>query len=116
MRKLNGGDVFAALRLMRAMDLAEPIKEIGKQLGKVETQADKTAAGIQFLGVLLENATDPKTEELIWNFLAGPFEKKNGAEAKAMEINELSDAVGELMQENDLTGFFGKVKRLIRMK
>lgn len=116
MRKLNGGDVFAALRLMRALDLTEPIKAIGKQLEQAKTNDDKSAAGLQFLGTLLENATDPKAEELIWNFLAGPFEKKNGAAAKAMEINELADAVGELMKENDLAVFFGKVRRLIPMK
>ena len=91
-------------------------KAIGKQLEQAKTNDDKSAAGLQFLGALLENATDPKAEELIWNFLAGPFEKKNGAAAKAMEINELADAVGELMKENDLAGFFGKVRRLIPMK
>ena len=116
MRKLNGGDVFAALRLMRALDLTEPIKAIGKQLDQAKTEDDKSAAGLQFLGTLLENVVDLKAEELIWNFLAGPFEKKSGAEVKAIEINELADAVGELMEENDLVGFFGKVRRLIRTK
>ena len=116
MRKLNGGDVFAALRLMRAMDLTEPIKAIGKKLQEAKTENEQSSAGLEFLGILLENAVDPKTEDLIWNFLAGPFEKKNGAAAKAMEINDLADAVAQLMQENDLAGFFGKVKRLIRMK
>lgn len=115
MRKLNGGDVFAALRLIRALDMMEYIRTVGKQLEQAKTNDDRSTAGLQFLNTLLEHATDPKAEELIWNFLAGPFEKKNGAEAKAMEINELADAVGELMQENDLNDFFGKVRRLIQM-
>lgn len=114
MRKLNGGDVFAALRLMRAMDLTDTVKGIANQINKAETDEDKSAAGMQFLGSLLESATEPSAENLIWGFLAGPLEKKNGTEVRSMEINELADCIGQLMRENDLAGFFGKVRRLIR--
>lgn len=113
MRKLNGGDIFAALRMIRQIDFKTPIDEIGKQLSAASTDDDKAAAGMEIINILLANVTDTKSEELIFGFLAGPFEQPDAAAVRSMEINELADNLISLMQNNDLRGFFGKVRRLI---
>lgn len=113
MRKLNGGDIFAALRMIRQIDFKTPIDEIGKQLSAASTDKDKAAAGMEIINILLANVTDTKSEELIFGFLAGPFEQPDAAAVRSMEINELADNLISLMQNNDLRGFFGKVRRLI---
>ena len=38
MRKLNGGDIFPALRVLRAMDLTEPINKLINEVSKAETE------------------------------------------------------------------------------
>lgn len=115
MRKLNGGDIFAALRMIRQIDFKAPIDEIGKQLSAASTDEDKAAAGMKIINILLANVTDTKSEELIFGFLAGPFEQPDAAAVRSMEINELADNLISLMQNNDLRGFFGKVRRLIQI-
>ena len=112
MRKLNGGDIFSALRMIRQIDFKTPVEEIGKQISAASTEEDK-AAGMEIINILLANVTDTKSEELIFGFLAGPFEKPDAAAVRSMEINELADNLLTLLQENDLRGFFGKVRRLI---
>ena len=113
MRKLNGGDIFAALRMIRQIDFKTPIDEIGKQLSAASTDEDKAAAGMEIINILLTNVTDAKSEELIFGFLAGQFKQPDAAAVRSMEINELADNLISLMQNNDLRGFFGKVRRLI---
>lgn len=114
MRKLNGGDIFAALRMIRQIDFKTPIDEIGKQLSAASTDGDKTKAGMEIINILLDNVSDAKSEALIFGFLAGPFEKPDADGVRSMEINDLADSLLKLMQENDLRGFFGKVRRLIQ--
>lgn len=113
MRKLNGGDIFAALRMIRQIDFKTPLEEIGKQISAASTEEDKAAVGMEIINILLTNVTDAKSEELIFGFLAGPFEQPDAAAVRSMEINELADNLISLMQNNDLRGFFGKVRRLI---
>lgn len=116
MRKLNGGDIFPALRVLRAMDLTDPINNLIQDVSKAETDSDKSMAGIGFLGKCLEKAIDSKGgEQLIFNFLAGPLEQPNGEAVRSMELNELADAIIQLTEENDLISFFTKVKRIMRM-
>jgi len=104
MRKLNGGDVFVALRALRAVDL----KEVAK------TEDEKKAANAALFEALIKNVTDEKTEDLVFTFLAGPFEKENAAGVRAMDLDELGECLERLAEENDLKLFFERVKRMIR--
>ena len=116
MRKLNGGDIFPALRVLRAMDLSDPINKLIEEVSKAETEEAKSVAGIGFLGNCLEKALDSKGgEQLIFSFLAGPLEQPNGDAVRAMDLNALADAIIQLTEENDLISFFTKVKRIMRM-
>ena len=116
MRKLNGSDIFPALRVLRAMDLTGPINELIAATTRAQTEEEKSGAGIRFLGACLEKAIDSKGgEELIFRFLAGPLEQPDAAAVRSMELNDLADAVVQLTEENDLLHFFAKVKRIMRM-
>ena len=116
MRKLNGGDIFPALRVLRAMDLSDPINKLIEEVSKAETEDAKIVAGIGFLGNCLEKAIDSKGgEQLIFSFLAGPLEQPSGDAVRAMDLNALADAIIQLTEENDLISFFTKVKRIMRM-
>lgn len=116
MRKLNGSDIFPALRVLRAMDLTGPINELIEAVSNAETDEAKSAAGIRFLGGCLEQAINSKDgERLIFHFLAGPLEQPNGDAVRAMDLNQLADAVIQLTEENDLLSFFIKVKHIMRM-
>lgn len=116
MRKLNGSDIFPALRLLRAMDLTEPVNGLVKAISASETDQDKSMAGLAFLGNCLEKAIDSKDgERMIFTFLAGPLEKPSAEDVRSMDLNALADAVIQLTEENDLAAFFTKVRRIMRM-
>lgn len=116
MRKLNGGDLFAAFRAMRKIDLKETADAFSNKVAKAETEEDEKEANMALFEALLKNVTDPKTEELIFGFLAGPFEKKNAAAVRSMDLDELGQCLEQLATENDLKLFFARARRLIQTK
>jgi hypothetical protein len=112
MRKLNGGDVFVALRVLRAVDLKETVAAFTERAEVAKTEDEKKAANTALFEALIKNVTDEKTEDLLFTFLAGPFEKENAAGVRAM--HELGECLEKLAAENDLKLFFERVKRMIR--
>ena len=114
MRKLNGGDVFVALRALRAVDLKETVAAFTERAEVAKTEDEKKAANAALFEALIKNVTDKKTEDLVFTFLAGPFEKKNAAAVRAMDLDELGECLEKLAAENDLKLFFERVKRMIR--
>lgn len=114
MRKLNGGDVFVALRALRAVDLKETAAAFTDKVKTAKTEEEEKAANMALFEALIKNVTDEKTENLVFSFLAGPFEKKNAAAVRAMDLDELGECLEKLAAENDLKLFFERVKRMIR--
>lgn len=114
MRKLNGGDLFNAVRLLRAVDL-KGVVEAYQKAAAAEEGEEKQNANMALFGKLMESASDEKSEDAIFAFLAGPFGKKNAAEVRAMPLDELGDCLEKLGEENDLRGFFGKASHMTRM-
>jgi hypothetical protein len=114
MRKLNGGDVFVALRALRAVDLKETVAAFTERAEVAKTENEKKAANAALFEALIKNVTDEKTEDLVFTFLAGPFEKENAEAVRAMDLDELGECLEKLGEENDLKLFFGRVKRMIR--
>lgn len=114
MRKLNGGDVFVALRALRAVDLKDTVEVFSGKVQKAKTKEEKGEANTALFEAIIKNATDEKTEDLIFTFLAGPFEKENAEAVRAMDLDELGECLEKLGEENDLKLFFGRVKRMIR--
>nr|DAG33367.1 MAG TPA: hypothetical protein [Caudoviricetes sp.] len=114
MRKLNGGDLFNALRMLRALDLKGVVEAYSKT-ANAKTDEDKQAANMALFDRLVSNASDPESEEVLFSWLAGPLEKSSAEEVRTMPLDELGQCLEILGKDNDLRGFFGRAMQLTRM-
>lgn len=127
MRKLIASDVFAALRVVSAIEKKQGIETTIKDLVKNaenETKADgddKTAkernddfivrVGVSGVFKIIEIATEARVEGRIYEFLAGPFEM-TPADVQNMPLPDFVENVTRLTKENDLSSFFTSVRKL----
>lgn len=127
MRKLIASDVFAALRVVSAIEKKQGIETTIKDLVKNaenETKADgddKTAkernddfivrVGVSGVFKIIEIATEARVEGRVYEFLAGPFEM-SPADVQNMPLPDFVENVTRLTKENDLSSFFTSVRKL----
>ena len=127
MRKLIASDVFAALRVVSAIEKKQGIETTIKDLVKNaenETKADgddKTAkernddfivrVGVSGVFKIIEIATEARVEGRVYEFLAGPFEM-TPADVQNMPLPDFVEKVTRLTKENDLSSFFTSVRKL----
>lgn len=127
MRKLIASDVFAALRVVSAIEKKQGIETTIKDLVKNaenETKADgddKTAkernddfivrVGVSGVFKIIEIATEARVEGRVYEFLAGPFEM-TPADVKKMPLPDFVENVTNITKENDLSSFFTSVRKL----
>lgn len=127
MRKLIASDVFAALRVVSAIEKKQGIETTIKDLVKNaenETKddgADKTAkernddfivrVGVSGVFKIIEIATEARVEGRVYEFLAGPFEM-TPADVQNMPLPDFAENVTRLTKENDLSSFFTSVRKL----
>lgn len=127
MRKLIASDVFAALRVVSAIEKKQGIETTIKDLVKNaenETNADgddKTAkernddfivrVGVSGIFKVIEIATEARVEGRVYEFLAGPFEMAP-ADVQSMPLPDFIESVTRLTKENDLSSFFTSVRKL----
>lgn len=127
MRKLIASDVFAALRVVSAIEKKQGIETTIKDLVKNaenETKADgddKTAkecnddfivrVGVSGVFKIIEIATEARVEGRVYEFLAGPFEM-TPADVQNMPLPDFVENVTRLTKENDLSSFFTSVRKL----
>lgn len=127
MRKLIASDVFAALRVVSAIEKKQDIETTIKDLVKNaenETKADgddKTAkernddfivrVGVSGVFKIIEITTEARVEGRVYEFLAGPFEM-TPADVQNMPLPDFVENVTRLTKENDLSSFFTSVRKL----
>lgn len=127
MRKLIASDVFAALRVVSAIEKKQGIETTIKDIVKNaenETKADgddKTAkernddfivrVGVSGVFEIIEIATEARVEGRVYEFLAGPFEM-DPADVQNMPLPNFVENVTRLTKENDLSSFFTSVRKL----
>ena len=127
MRKLIASDVFAALRVVSAIEKKQGIETTIKDLVKNaenETKADgddKTAkernddfivrVGVSGVFKIIEIATEARVEGRVYEFLAGPF-GMTPADVQNMPLPDFVENVTRLTKENDLSSFFTSVRKL----
>ena len=127
MRKLIASDLFAALRVVSAIEKKQGIETTIKDLVKNaenETKADgddKTAkernddfivrVGVSGVFKIIEIATEARVEGRVYEFLAGPFEM-TPADVQNMPLPDFAENVTRLTKENDLSSFFTSVRKL----
>lgn len=127
MRKLIASDVFAALRVVSAIEKKQGIETTIKDLVKnAENETkddgdDKTAkernddfivrVGVSGVFKIIEIATEARVESRVYEFLAGPFET-TPADVQNMPLPDFVENVTRLTKENDLSSFFTSVRKL----
>lgn len=127
MRKLIASDVFAALRVVSAIEKKQGIETTIKDLVKnAENETkddgdDKTAkernddfivrVGVSGVFKIIEIATEARVEGRVYEFLAGPFEM-TPADVQNMPLPDFVENVARLTKENDLSSFFTSVRKL----
>lgn len=127
MRKLIASDVFAALRVVSAIEKKKGIETTIKDLVKnAENETkddgdDKTAkernddfivrVGVSGVFKIIEIATEARVEGRVYEFLAGPFEM-TPADVQNMPLPDFVENVTRLTKENDLSSFFTSVRKL----
>lgn len=127
MRKLIASDVFAALRVVSAIEKKQGIETTIKDLVKnAENETkddgdDKTAkernddfivrVGVSGVFKIIEIATEARVEGRVYEFLAGPFEM-TPADVQNMPLPDFVKNVTRLTKENDLSSFFTSVRKL----
>lgn len=126
MRKLIASDVFAALRVVSAVEDKTDVKEIVKKIVKeAEAEAEENededaekkndefikSVGVGAILKLVEMASGKKAEAKIYEFLAGPLEMQP-EDVKALPIPDFIESVKTIASENDLSSFFDSVLKL----
>lgn len=126
MRKLIASDVFAALRVVAAVEDKTDVKEIVKKIVKeAEAEAEENddedaerkndefikSVGVGAILKLVEMASGKKAEAKIYEFLAGPLEMQP-EDVKAMPIPDFIESVKTIARENDLSSFFDSALKL----
>lgn len=126
MRKLIASDVFAALRVVSAVEDKTDVKEIVKKIVKeAEAEAEENddedaekkndefikSVGVGAILKLVEMASGKKAEAKIYEFLAGPLEMQP-EDVKALPIPDFIENVKTIARENDLSSFFDSVLKL----
>ena len=109
MRKLKTLDVFEALRLIQKSGLKDQLVPLIERFAKKPEEVQR--AGILGILTLIEVFADNKCEDLIYKWLAGPFEC-DPDEVRNMELDELAGKLQELAEGNDLRSFFTVLSQL----
>ena len=110
MRKLVTTDVFDALRLVQRSGLREKLKPLIKEIAEQGTSA--IDAGIMGFFQVVEIFAREDMEYMIYEWLAGPFEKEP-EEVAHMDLDELTACLEALGRENNLRAFFTALSGLI---
>lgn len=87
MRKLNTGDVFAALRVVKKLDIQGKLKDIALEAEKNE-KIDISKVGADVMEVILDRMCDEAAEKEIYRLLARPLEVAPD-EVESMDLLEM---------------------------
>lgn len=113
MRKLNGRDLMAGVRLVKAAGMKEQINRVAR-LAQNDSNLTALNVGYEFLYAMIENLGD--AEQLLWEFLAGPLEMSPDELANC-DILAIEQKVEELIENEDKeswNAFFSRLARLMK--
>ena len=110
MRKLKMSDIFTAMRVIKKAGLKEEIKPLIRTAGSGELNVEDV--GIEGILTMIEILSEKKSEQAIYEVLAGPFEM-TPEEVQNLDLDRLQDLLGDLAKENDLKRFFISLSGLL---
>lgn len=135
MRKIQTQDVFKLARIMKQTKLKEILSdyvkkggELGKTLSqkqtenkqeeKVKQESDevtidnvKESFGIEVAFSIMEACAETKTENLLYDLIAGIAEKKAN-DIKTQSLETTIEQIKQIMNENNIIAFFNTASRL----
>ena len=107
MRNLITSDLFKGARLIRKMGINEEMKKFSESLDPKQSQE---SVGIDLMILIFEKATEIESEELIYEFLSGPFEMP----VEDIANMDLFEMVDTLFKIADLEKWQGFLKNALR--
>ena len=113
MRKLKTTDVFEALRLIQKSGLKQQLVPVIEQIANEGLSMER--AGITGILTVFEVFAEKKCEDLIYQFLAGPF-CCTPKEVGDWDLDTLAANLTKLAEENNLRSFFTSLSGLIKRK
>ena len=122
MRKINTGDTFAAMRVVKAAGIKDEIKRVAldiedKRKKKIKfTQEMQKQMGAELFFSIIDGLAEQKAELLMYDFLAGPFEM-DAKDIAALSIPEIFEKFGELskmMAPEGWASFFSSLAAMIK--
>ena len=102
MRKLKTSDIPVLCRCLKRLGVKEQFKTIAKESNGLKDAWDK---GFDLIWSIFDAATEQSGENLIYEFLAGPFEMQE-QEVADLDFDILSANLKQLAEENNLMAFF----------
>lgn len=116
MRALQTHDIFKAMGVIKHLGVQDEIKKIALDMEKNKKKADQREVGIELIMRVIGNASDPKAEQSLYEFLAGPLEI-NPEDISTMDPVALVEKIKELSNYVDAESwksFFKSVASLMR--
>lgn len=102
MRKLKTSDIPAFCRCLKRLGVKDQIKAVAQE---ANTAQDVWDQGFDLIWNIFDIATEQEGEGHLYEFLAGPFEM-TPAEVADLPMADLMANLKQLVEENDLAGFF----------
>ena len=115
MRNLNTSDIFRAMRVVKAAKIRNEIKLIALQMTE-EKEIKVEEVGVDLFLSIIEGLSEVNSEEMMYEFLAGPLEvgKEDIAKMDVAELIQKIKELGEMQGEEGWKGFFKLLRDLIR--
>lgn len=102
MRKLKTSDIPTFCRCLKKLGVKDEIKKIANESDNMKDVWDK---GFDFIWNIFDSATEQEGEDIIYAFLAGPFEMRP-QDVADLDLDVLFANLQQLAEENNLIGFF----------
>ena len=110
MRKLKTSDIPAFCRVIKKLGIKEKFQAVAKE---ADTMSDVWDKGFYLVWDIFDAATEQEGEQILYSFLAGPFEL-SPQEVADLDIEKLFANLQQLAEENNLIGFFKSAAKLMK--
>lgn len=110
MRKLNTADMFAAGRVAKRIGIKDLVHDYFHDADNAD---DLWEHGFEFLMEVLERACESDAEQLVYKFLAGPYQMQP-SQIGEMSLEDQMEHLKQLATENDLRLFFKQAAGLMQ--
>lgn len=112
MRKIQTQDVFKLARVIKRANLKDEIAKVVEETN-AETEKEKISerVGIRVFLTIIENCSDERTEEMIYDLFGGIAEvPANNIKSQSLDVT--FDMIKQIATENNMMNFFDAAGKL----